>query len=723
MVSPSQSAPKVLVIEGDPNFAAELRRELDNIGAITRIVDDGNEGLRLAASEPPTIILLSIELPRMSGFSICNKLKRDPLLKDIPLIIMSSEQGDETFEQHKTLRTRAEVYLHKPIVMEQLLKELDQLISLNRTRQPSEEFILDSDIELQEAEPDGAPDDFAPVPIAQVAPTPPPAPATNLDTDVDTFTNGAFDALLGAAPSPEPPVVEARQQIAPSESTSTSGDDALARIRAELEREKQAREQLEREARESKGRFAELEAQASRTSSLEQKLTALESEAQQLREKAASSGGESDELLRLRRELDELKSRPATPARTGGTSREFLDLREALNKKDREILSLREQQARIERELLESRDGTLSLEREKADLEDRIDALEQRLSTTESKLATTTSDLSTTSAARDELARDVVALRERSARLDEELDAARKQASADADAHKSELARRDEDEAALISKHEGLIASLSEAHAKATVEAAEKAAADKQAALDEAAEKAAADKQAALDDASQRAAADKQAALDDAAEKAAADKQAALDDATEKAAADKQAALDEARKTADEQLTAAHEEHATKVAELEADRDKRLADAASEHASLIAGLKDEHEGARKALEEQITALEETIAALTASKKAAEEERDQKIEQLSGELASKSAEHEALGAELAKLRGEHSELQSKHEAIGKELEDTVAKLTVTQGRVDSALGKWADDCRSLDKVKDALAAALAHIEQVEARPLD
>ena len=58
----------------------------------------------------------------MNGFSVCNKLKKDPALKDVPLIIMSSESSDETFEQHQKLRTRAEDYVHKPIAFGELLQ-------------------------------------------------------------------------------------------------------------------------------------------------------------------------------------------------------------------------------------------------------------------------------------------------------------------------------------------------------------------------------------------------------------------------------------------------------------------------------------------------------------------------------------------------------------------------------------------------------------------------
>src|SRR5580700_263136 len=88
---------KVLVFESDIVFAGELRSELGSLGCTTTVVDDGNVGLQQAANTKPDLILLSIELPRMNGFSVCNKLKKDPTLKDIPLIIMSSESSDASF--------------------------------------------------------------------------------------------------------------------------------------------------------------------------------------------------------------------------------------------------------------------------------------------------------------------------------------------------------------------------------------------------------------------------------------------------------------------------------------------------------------------------------------------------------------------------------------------------------------------------------------------------
>ena len=91
---------KVLVFESDPSFAETLRAGLLNYGCQVTLVDDANNGLAAASRDKPNLILLAIELPRMNGFSVCNKLKRSAALKDVPLILLSSEATEETFEQH-----------------------------------------------------------------------------------------------------------------------------------------------------------------------------------------------------------------------------------------------------------------------------------------------------------------------------------------------------------------------------------------------------------------------------------------------------------------------------------------------------------------------------------------------------------------------------------------------------------------------------------------------
>jgi len=144
---------KVLIFEADPAFAGELRDGLTHLGCAVTVVDDVNAGLQLASTDRPDLILLAIELPRMNGFSVCNKLKRDPALKDVPLIIMSTDSNEETFEQHRRLRTRAEDYVHKPIGFDELLRHCNALVPLATTAEDvTEDDIVLDDIEIDEAE-------------------------------------------------------------------------------------------------------------------------------------------------------------------------------------------------------------------------------------------------------------------------------------------------------------------------------------------------------------------------------------------------------------------------------------------------------------------------------------------------------------------------------------------------------------------------------------------
>ncbi|HVZ30941.1 MAG TPA: response regulator, partial [Polyangiaceae bacterium] len=136
--------PKVLFFESDPTFANELRRGLEQYSCAVTVVGDATEGLQLAAAARPDLILLTVELPRINGFSVCNKLKRDPSLKSVPLIIMSSDSNEETFAQHRRLKnSRAEDYVHKPVSFEALLPRIHALVPLDAPESDRLDVVLD----------------------------------------------------------------------------------------------------------------------------------------------------------------------------------------------------------------------------------------------------------------------------------------------------------------------------------------------------------------------------------------------------------------------------------------------------------------------------------------------------------------------------------------------------------------------------------------------------
>ena len=138
--------PKILLIENDTSITESISQSLTAQGAEVTTSGDGAEGVQLVRDGEFDLIILSVELPRVSGYSVCNKLKKDPALASIPLVLMSSEATPETFAQHKKLKTRAEGYLHKPIDMAELRTLASEFASLTGVEEedgPMETVIMD----------------------------------------------------------------------------------------------------------------------------------------------------------------------------------------------------------------------------------------------------------------------------------------------------------------------------------------------------------------------------------------------------------------------------------------------------------------------------------------------------------------------------------------------------------------------------------------------------
>lgn len=120
---------RVLIIESDPDSARTASEALRERGVETQIIEDGLEGVEAARAEPPDALILSVELGEKAhaGFSFCNRIKKDEVLKEIPLLLVSSHASDETLEQHRKLRTRADGYLRKPFAASDFLASLEAI--------------------------------------------------------------------------------------------------------------------------------------------------------------------------------------------------------------------------------------------------------------------------------------------------------------------------------------------------------------------------------------------------------------------------------------------------------------------------------------------------------------------------------------------------------------------------------------------------------------------
>lgn len=152
---------RIFMFESDQALVRALEAQLEAYHVQLEATDDGNEGLARVAQNPPDLILVTIELPGTNGFALCNDLKKSPVHEGIPVIVLSSEVTEETFERHRKLRTHADDYLRKPFEITELMQKVSKLLErrrssvpppLNATLQPDESSALDW-ISMEEGSP------------------------------------------------------------------------------------------------------------------------------------------------------------------------------------------------------------------------------------------------------------------------------------------------------------------------------------------------------------------------------------------------------------------------------------------------------------------------------------------------------------------------------------------------------------------------------------------
>ncbi len=114
---------KIVVIEDEPDIVEVVSSNLKREGYNVLSVERGDEGLNLIRNQSPNLVILDLMLPGMDGLSICQQMKSDPLVRDIPVIIISAK-GEES-DVVIGLELGADDYLTKPFSPRELVARVD----------------------------------------------------------------------------------------------------------------------------------------------------------------------------------------------------------------------------------------------------------------------------------------------------------------------------------------------------------------------------------------------------------------------------------------------------------------------------------------------------------------------------------------------------------------------------------------------------------------------
>ncbi|MBI4429305.1 MAG: response regulator [Ignavibacteriales bacterium] len=116
----------ILVAEDQQHIRALIEYKLKNSGYSVVAVEDGVAALTKARELVPTLILLDVMMPLMTGFEVLSALKQDQKTKDIPILLVTAQSKEE--EVLKGLELGAEDYITKPFSPNELAARVKKVL-------------------------------------------------------------------------------------------------------------------------------------------------------------------------------------------------------------------------------------------------------------------------------------------------------------------------------------------------------------------------------------------------------------------------------------------------------------------------------------------------------------------------------------------------------------------------------------------------------------------
>jgi len=120
-------AHRILIADDEPNIVLALEFLMKKEGYEVQTVSDGEEALRTIEKSPPDLILLDIMMPNLDGYEVCQRIRSDPSMKDI-VIIMLTAKGREV-EREKGLALGADFYITKPFSTREVVQKVREVLA------------------------------------------------------------------------------------------------------------------------------------------------------------------------------------------------------------------------------------------------------------------------------------------------------------------------------------------------------------------------------------------------------------------------------------------------------------------------------------------------------------------------------------------------------------------------------------------------------------------
>jgi DNA-binding response OmpR family regulator len=123
---------KILIVDDEPHIRALLEQTLEDLedaGVELLTAGDGLEAWTAAQQERPDLIILDVMMPRMSGYEVCERIKSEPTLSDVYIIMLTAK--GQAVDRQRGEQVGANEYVTKPFDPDYLIERAETLLGIN----------------------------------------------------------------------------------------------------------------------------------------------------------------------------------------------------------------------------------------------------------------------------------------------------------------------------------------------------------------------------------------------------------------------------------------------------------------------------------------------------------------------------------------------------------------------------------------------------------------
>ena len=138
---------RILLIEDEADIASLIKLQAEISGYQLHVEVDGINGLCAVEREKPDLVILDIMLPGQNGFDVCRKIKSNPELRGIPIIILSAKNDE--IDLLLGLELGADDYIEKPFSPKVLMSRIKAVLRRNREQEKTPKNISFGEFTLE----------------------------------------------------------------------------------------------------------------------------------------------------------------------------------------------------------------------------------------------------------------------------------------------------------------------------------------------------------------------------------------------------------------------------------------------------------------------------------------------------------------------------------------------------------------------------------------------